>query len=177
MRSTILAQKRAKTLRRALTAPETRLWVRLRERRDGEPAFRRQHPFGVYILDFFCSAARLVVEVDGQVHYTEGQPAHDARRDAWLRSQGLTVRRIAASEVMADPDQIADSVRTMAREMALSLLHRKAGEGDRAQRGGGGETWLDSQQEGRGDRLADSTEAAAPSTASRSPSPVSRGRR
>ncbi len=57
----------AKQLRRTLTAPEARLWLRLRQRPAGLK-FRRQHPIGPYILDFYCDAAKLAVEVDGAIH-------------------------------------------------------------------------------------------------------------
>jgi very-short-patch-repair endonuclease len=73
---------------------------------------------GHYILDFFCPQAKLVVEIDGQGHWTEEQAEHDARRDAWLRSQGLEVSRVAASEVLADPDEIAYGLRLLANELA-----------------------------------------------------------
>jgi very-short-patch-repair endonuclease len=72
--------------------------------------FRRQHPFGPYILDFYCARARLVVEVDGQSHGVGDAPAHDQRRDAFLVAQGLRVMRYQASEVMADPNGVAQAI-------------------------------------------------------------------
>jgi very-short-patch-repair endonuclease len=56
----------ARRLRRNLSPPEVRLWIRLRERKSGTPVFRRQHPIGPYVLDFFCAKARLAVEIDGR---------------------------------------------------------------------------------------------------------------
>jgi very-short-patch-repair endonuclease len=118
VRSTILASKRARGLRREMSKREVWLWTRLRVRHDGQPPFRRQHPMGHYILDFFCPQARLVVEIDGQRHWTEEQAEHDARRDAWLQREGLTVYRIPASRVLADPDEVADSLRLLACDLA-----------------------------------------------------------
>ena len=118
MRSTILASKRARGLRREMSKPEVWLWTRLRVRHEDQPPFRRQHPMGHYILDFFCPQAKLVVEIDGQSHWTAEQAQHDARRDAWLQSEGLTVHRIAASRVLADPDEVADSLRLLACDLA-----------------------------------------------------------
>jgi very-short-patch-repair endonuclease len=89
-----------------MTPPEVRLWVRLR-RRDGGPTFRRQHPIGPYVLDFYCAQARLAVEVDGYGHVLDGQIEHDVRRDAWRNAQGIEVLRIQAARVMADPDEQA----------------------------------------------------------------------
>lgn len=109
MRATTQTLKRARPLRRKLTPPEARLWVRLRRRGDG-PLFRRQHPLGPYVLDFYCSEARLAIEVDGWGHNMGGQPDHDERRDHWLRGQGVEVFRLSASEVLKDPDDAADRI-------------------------------------------------------------------
>jgi len=118
VRAAVLTGKRARSLRRTLTPPEAALWKFLRVRDERSPAFRRQHPIGPYILDFYCAAASLAVEVDGYSHGVEGAEAHDIRRDAWLRSHGLEVVRIAAVSVMSDPPAVADGLRTLARQRA-----------------------------------------------------------
>jgi very-short-patch-repair endonuclease len=64
--------------------------------------FRRQHPVGPYVLDFYCTASRLAVEIDGAGHDLPGQMHHDSRRDAWLASRGVRTLRIAASDVLDD---------------------------------------------------------------------------
>ncbi len=92
---------RARALRRSPTLPEGLVWQVLRKRPEGLK-FRRQHPLGPYVVDFYCPAARLVVEVDGEAHDLGDRPARDARRDAWLRGQGLSVLRFNAAEVMND---------------------------------------------------------------------------
>src|SRR5687768_6309132 len=79
MRSTILTQKRAKTLRRNLTQPEQALWALLRRNNLGLH-FRRQHALGPFILDFYCSSANLCVEVDGVAH-EEGYAARPMARE------------------------------------------------------------------------------------------------
>jgi very-short-patch-repair endonuclease len=85
-------QEVAAKLRRALALPEGLLWRELRKRPDGLK-FRRQHPAGRYVLDFFCAGAKLAVEVDGEMHSRGDRPARDAERDAWLRTQGVRVLR------------------------------------------------------------------------------------
>jgi len=60
--------------------------------------FRRQHPIGPYILDFYCADAQLAVEIDRMSH--EGRAEHDARRDAWLARQNIRVLRIPAVDVL-----------------------------------------------------------------------------
>ena len=72
----------ARVLRRNLSPPEARLWIRLRARIPGAPVFRRQHPIGPYVLDFYCAKARLAVEVDGIGHDMGDRPRRDLRREA-----------------------------------------------------------------------------------------------
>jgi len=74
------------------------------------PNFRRQHPCGPYVLDFYCANARLAIKVDGLVHDTDRQAARDAERDAWLAARGITVMRIPAKEVFDHPDEVAQSI-------------------------------------------------------------------
>lgn len=100
---------RARGLRRNLTLPEGMLWQVLRTRPHGFK-FRRQHPIGRCVVDFYCPAGRLVVEVDGMSHDMGLRPAEDARRDAWLRSQGLLVLRFAAADVMNDLQSVVTAI-------------------------------------------------------------------
>ncbi|WP_299173381.1 endonuclease domain-containing protein [uncultured Brevundimonas sp.] len=105
---------RARILRRALTPPEARLWVHLRRRALGGLKFRRQHPAGVYVLDFYCAEARLAIEVDGDCHAGRGE--HDARRTRWLETQGMAVVRFPAEEVRVNLDAVLDFIALKARE-------------------------------------------------------------
>lgn len=93
---------RAKAMRRAMTPPEAQLWANLRAGRLEGWKFKRQQPVGPYILDFYCAAARLAVEIDGLGHAHPGQAAHDGRRTAWLASRGIAVMRINACDVRDD---------------------------------------------------------------------------
>jgi len=116
----------ARALRRRLSPPEAGLWTRLRIRAPGMPAFRRQHPIGPYVLDFYCAKAKLAVEIDGMSHDTADRSERDARKDAWLREQGIAVMRIAAGEVSRSADDAADAIARMAIELtrAAHSLHR-----------------------------------------------------
>ncbi len=100
MRASILTHRRAKELRREMTEPERTLWAMLRRRQHGL-RFRRQHAMGPYILDFYCPAAKLCVEIDGPAH--EGREAHDARRTMWLEAQGVRVIRFTVADVSERP--------------------------------------------------------------------------
>jgi very-short-patch-repair endonuclease len=99
-----------------MTEPEVMLWSRLRGRGDGRPVFRRQHPLGGIILDFYCPAAKLAVEIDGSTHWTDEQIAKDRARDAWLNGQGIRVLRIGASEVFNNLSDVVDAVLLAAEE-------------------------------------------------------------
>ena len=89
----------AREQRRAPTQSEERLWQYLRGGGLGV-RFRRQHPIGGYVLDFYCARAHLAVEVDGPVH--EEQEEYDQQRDAWLSEQGIRVLRVSDDEVRDD---------------------------------------------------------------------------
>lgn len=94
-------QNFAKQLRRRMTLPEVLLWQALRSRPAGL-RFRRQHPAGVYVLDFFCPALKLAVEVDGEGHVRGDRPERDATRDDWLRTRGVRILRIPAQTILSD---------------------------------------------------------------------------
>ena len=100
---------RAKQLRQAMSLPEVRLWQVLRQKPQGLK-FRRQHPIGPFIADFYCAAAKLAFEIDGFVHETGDQPRRDAARDAYLLERGIRTVRIPAAQVLADVEQAAESI-------------------------------------------------------------------
>jgi very-short-patch-repair endonuclease len=81
-----------------MTPPERRLWNALKGRPDTFK-FRRQHPFGPYILDFFCHEAALAIEIDGLAHELGSNPQRDARRDQWVANQGVRTLRFRATDL------------------------------------------------------------------------------
>jgi very-short-patch-repair endonuclease len=99
LRSTRRNVKRARALRKKMTLPEVVLWQHLRQRPD-KLKFRRQHPAGPYVLDFYCEEARLCIEIDGVAHDFGDVPAADARRDRWLAESGIRTIRFAATDVL-----------------------------------------------------------------------------
>ena len=106
----------ARHLRRQLTLPETMLWQALKPGRAMGLKFRKQHPLGPYVLDFYCHQAGLAVEVDGLAHSLVGKAAGDARRDGWLADKGIRTLRIAARDVLKDADGVARMIFHAARE-------------------------------------------------------------
>jgi very-short-patch-repair endonuclease len=89
--------ERARELRRNMTPAERQLWEYLKH---APYRFLRQRPIDHFIVDFYCPALRLVIEVDGEQHYTEEGKAYDAERDTILQSYGLQVVRFHNEEVL-----------------------------------------------------------------------------
>jgi len=110
MRQRTLITNRARALRKAMSGPEVMLWSRLRGRGPDRPTFRRQHPFGSVILDFYCPSVRLAVDVDGSTHWDEERQRRDLARDRWLEGQGVAVMRIPASAVYRDAGAVAAGI-------------------------------------------------------------------
>jgi very-short-patch-repair endonuclease len=100
MRAPALTIARARELRQRMSPPEVIVWEMLRANRLDGIRFRRQHPIGPYILDFYCSAAQLAVEVDGAGHDIAERVQRDERREAWLAERGIRVLRITARDVL-----------------------------------------------------------------------------
>ena len=108
--------ERARQLRREMTPPERKLWQVLR-REQLRVKFRRQHPIGPYIADFYSRKACLVVEVDGvAAHSGEETVAHDRSRDAYLQAPGIRVLRIPASEVNRNLQGVFEAISSACRE-------------------------------------------------------------
>ena len=117
----------ARKLRRKMTLPEVVLWHWLRQRPEGLK-FRRQHPTGPFVLDFYCSDARLAIEVDGEAHSRGDRPERDEARDQWLRSAGIETLRIPAAELLGDVDAVLRLIVSEARRR-LPLHHPAAPDG------------------------------------------------
>ena len=96
----------ARMLRKNSTDAEDKLWYRLRARQIGDLKFRRQHPIGPYVIDFYCPAAMLAVELDGGQHAEAAHQAADRRRESYLAKRGVTVLRFWNHQVLADIETV-----------------------------------------------------------------------
>ena len=114
-----------------MSLPEVLLW-RLLRLRPGGFKFRRQQAAGRYVLDFYCSEARLVIEVDGYSPNLGARPVQDAERDAWLQRSGLTVMRIPAAEVLEDVGVVVTGITLQAESLRRPLHQPTAGPPPRA---------------------------------------------
>ena len=106
---------RAKELRNNVTHAEMILWGYLKTRPLGYK-FRRQHPIGIYIADFFCYKLKLIIEVDGSVHTKEEIKKHDEERQKILNSEGIKVIRFTNEEVIRHSERIIEKIQTMLHE-------------------------------------------------------------
>lgn len=101
-------RERAKELRRPQTPAEERLWYALRAKRFADLKWRRQHPKGGFILDFYCAGRKLVVEVDGTTHAETA--GYDVARTEWLEAAGLRVLRFSNVEVHGNLDGVLAAI-------------------------------------------------------------------
>jgi very-short-patch-repair endonuclease len=100
--------RRARELRQRMTPAELALWSELRARRFGAFKFRRQHPLGPYVVDYFCRACLLIVELDGDSHV--GREAADQIRQFELEQCGYRVLRFTNPEVYEDLGIVLDVI-------------------------------------------------------------------
>ncbi|MCR6671168.1 endonuclease domain-containing protein [Devosia ginsengisoli] len=97
-------------LRQQPTQAEIRFWRLIYSLRQQGWHFRKQAPIGRYVVDFACHSARLVVEIDGDSHYTDRGIAHDAVRTAFLVGEGYRVLRFTNLDVMDNEEAVYDAV-------------------------------------------------------------------
>jgi very-short-patch-repair endonuclease len=98
----------ARWLRQEMAPAEKILRRELRGRRLGGHRFRRQQPFGAYFVDFYCSAAKLAVELDGVSHLQ--RTAEDLDRDAWIRKYGVELLRVWKTHVFDELDTVKEAI-------------------------------------------------------------------
>ena len=99
-----MLKRTARTLRKHMTDAERVLWKQLRLRQIEGQKFRRQHPIGPYIVDFVCLEKRFIIEVDGGHHAS--QMDEDAKRTAWLQTQGFHLLRLWNHDVLTETEAV-----------------------------------------------------------------------
>ena len=100
-----MASPLARKLRATPTDAELRLWSQLRRKQLDGFRFRRQHPLGHYVVDFFCAEAKLIIEVDGGQHAEES-----ATRENWLKARGYRVMRFWNNDVLGNTDGVVETI-------------------------------------------------------------------
>ena len=96
----------ASDLRKLMTPAEKILWEQLRNRKLSDYRFRRQHPIGEFVVDFFCYEAMLVIEIDGEIHDTSYQRERDIERKNILQGHGIREIRFRNEDVMNNLENV-----------------------------------------------------------------------
>ena len=120
-------KRRARELRGRMSLPERLLWGQLRRKQIGL-RFRKQHPAGPYVLDFYCHEAKLCIEVDGQTH--DFTAVQDEQRDRWLASEGVRTVRIPARDVLENLEGVIQYIVAEARTPSVTLRVTPPPEGE-----------------------------------------------
>jgi very-short-patch-repair endonuclease len=108
----------ARILRKRMTNCEILLWEKLKGKQIQGLRFRSQHPIDIFIVDFYCHEARLVVEIDGQIH--EGQIEYDDGREAEIEKYDIKVIRFTNDEVINNIDKVVNNIKTIVKERIKS---------------------------------------------------------
>jgi very-short-patch-repair endonuclease len=112
----------ARRLRQDSTDVERRLWHRLRNGQIDGHQFRRQHPAGPYVLDFYCPRLCLAIELDGGQHNLPTGIQRDRRRDSWLAARGVAVLRFWNSDVIENLSGVLEKISLVAAELSQDAV-------------------------------------------------------
>src|SRR5699024_1538378 len=110
-------KKQRKYLRNNMTKAEIILWSKLKGRGLLGYKFRRQHGIGDYIADFYCSKLKLVIEIDGESHYTNSGKTHDQKRTNYLEELGILVLRFTNPQVKQNLNGVIDHIITFIKKI------------------------------------------------------------
>ena len=113
----------AQRLRREMTKEERRLWFDCFKQM--EETVKRQHVMGPYIMDFYCAAAKLVIELDGSQHYEEEGKQKDRKRDQYLEGLGLLVKRYSNSDINQRFSAVCEDIYETIQERKEILNHKR----------------------------------------------------
>ena len=105
----------ASVLRHDMTNAEVVLWSFLRKKPLGFK-FRRQHPWGSYIADFYCHRLKLVIEIDGSIHNQPEVKEHDEERQEQMEFEGLTVMRFTNADLLTHPGIVFEKIEHLLRQ-------------------------------------------------------------
>ena len=119
--------RRCRELRKNETDAEKLLWSLLRDRQLGNAKFRRQHPLGPFVLDFYCHEEKLGIEIDGGQHAESDQALYDAKRTQKLEAEGVKVFRFWDNDVLANTEGVLERILNALTSLTPSLSHRERG--------------------------------------------------
>jgi 5-methyltetrahydrofolate--homocysteine methyltransferase/ATP-dependent helicase HrpA len=102
--------KFARGLRKSMTETETILWSKLKNKQLEGLKFRRQHPYGRFVLDFYCHSLKLCVKIDGEVHQEKMNVEYDVVRTKMLKDNGIEELRFTNQEVKQNLEIVLDEI-------------------------------------------------------------------
>ena len=126
-RRRILKHERARELRAEMTESERRLWAQLRRKQMAGVRFRRQQAIGPYVADFYCAAAKLIVELDGGQHGGDEEILYDAARTRWFEVNHYRVLRFTNVEFLSDPQLVLENIWRAVRDSGVPLPEGRNG--------------------------------------------------
>ena len=110
----------AAILRKNMTLAELVLWKKLKDREIFKVKFRRQHPVGIYIVDFYCHELSLVIEIDGEIHNFPENKKSDLIRSDYLQNLGLKVIRFTNDQVIFNLDRVITKIQDLTKNLQSS---------------------------------------------------------
>ncbi len=110
-------KQRRKELRNNAPPAEQRLWHMLKHRSLAGYKFRRQHSIGSYVVDFYCPAQKLGIELDGDTHYTPDAIRYDKKRTAFLNAHGIHIIRFLNTDIYQNPAGVCEKILQSIREL------------------------------------------------------------
>lgn len=113
--------EKAAALRNNMTAAEKILWKKFKDRNLFPSKFRRQHPIDIFIVDFYCHNAKLVVELDGEYHLNKDQIEYDSGRSAEIENWGLKIIRFTNKDVFDKIDNVVLQIQQLIAEREAEL--------------------------------------------------------
>ncbi|MBO6293730.1 MAG: DUF559 domain-containing protein [Selenomonas sp.] len=118
---------KSQNLRRNMTKEERHLWYDFLK--GYQPAFHRQKPIGIYVADFYCAAAKLVIEIDGGQHYEDAGKDYDVERTKFLQNLGIEVLRFSNRDVWENFSGVCEKIRdrTNKKPSSLGKVPRRGG--------------------------------------------------
>ena len=108
-------KERSRHMRSNMTKAEQILWERIRKKQIHGFQFYRQKPLGHFIVDFYCPAGQLIIEVDGSQHQHPEGVAFDAKRDAYMNGLGLKVLRFSNLEIIIRIENVVETIKSALR--------------------------------------------------------------
>ncbi len=98
-------------LRREMTAAEKKLWNELRNSQIEKCKFRRQVGIGHFIVDFYCPSKKLVIEVDGETHFSKAEITYDESRTNYLVKNGIEVIRFTNIDIFESIEGVIEEIK------------------------------------------------------------------